>query len=101
MIKNEGLSVKLPQATTSAPQRRDSSATVTLAKNGEMYLDKQIVNLETLKNKLIDMKSENPDLKVFINGDEHADFGQAIEMLDEIRSLGISKVTIQTKKRVL
>ena len=64
-----------------------------------MYLDKQLMGLEELKKKLSAMKSENAELKVFINGDEHASFGQAVETLDEIRSLGISKVSIQTRKK--
>ena len=45
------------------------------------------------------MKAENQDIKVFINGDEHADFGRGVEILDEIRTLGIKKVSIQTKRK--
>jgi biopolymer transport protein ExbD len=99
MIRNEGLPVRLPQTASSTAENRGSSVTVTITESGEMYLDKQLTDLEGLKQKLRALHSENPELKVFINGDNRAFFGQAVEALDEIRSLGISKVSIQTRKR--
>ncbi len=99
MIKNEGVSVNLPSATTSAAEVRKSSTTVTVTENGDIYLDKEILNIEGLKRELRKLKAENPDLKVFINGDEKADFGKGIEVLDEVRSIGIKKVAIQTKRK--
>lgn len=99
MIKNEGVPVRLPQTAHSVAESRESSATVTITENGDIYLDKQKISLKELKNRLSAMKADDPELKVFINGDERAFFGQAVETLDEIRSLGIAKVSIQTKKR--
>ena len=58
-----------------------------------------MLSLEGLKRELRKLKTENSDLKVFINGDEHADFGRGIEILDEVRALGIKKVAIQTKRK--
>ena len=99
MIKNEGLPVQLPQAATGAPEDRKSSVTVTVSAGEEIYLDKKEISLETLKAELSRLHRENPNLKIFINGDERADFGSAVGVLDEIRSLGIKKVSIQTKKK--
>ena len=99
MIKNEGLAVKLPQTATSTPQSRDASATVTITESGEMYLDKVPVGLEGLKSELRARHAADPEFKVFINGDNRAFFGQAVEALDEIRALGITKVSIQTKRK--
>ena len=100
MIKNEGLPVHLPQTASTVAESRLSSVTVTITEDGSMYLDKQLMTLNDLKNRLSVLKNEDPEFKVFINGDRHAFFGQAVEVLDEIRLLGISKVSIQTKKRV-
>ena len=100
MIKNEGLPVRLPQTTNTVPESRLSSVTVTISEDGSMYLDKQPVTLDDLKRLLSAQKNEDPELKVFINGDRHAFFGQAVEVMDDIRLLGISKISIQTKKRV-
>lgn len=99
MIKNEGVPVNLPSAATSAAEERRSSTTVTVTESGDIYLDKEMLSLEGLKGELRKLKAENSDLKVFINGDEKADFGRGIEILDEVRSIGIKKVAIQTKRK--
>ena len=72
---------------------------MTVTQGGEIYLDKEMLSLGDLKRRLRVLKVENPDLKVFINGDEHADFGRGIEILDEVRSVGIKRVSIQTKRK--
>ena len=99
MIKNEGVPVSLPQASTGTAEDRKSSVTVTVTEDGDIYLDKEMLSLGDLKRRLRVLKVENPDLKVFINGDEHADFGRGIEILDEVRSVGIKRVSIQTKRK--
>ncbi len=43
------------------------------------------------------LKAQDPELKVFINGDAKANFESAIKVLDEVRLAGITKVAIQTK----
>ena len=99
MVKNQGIVVRLPSAVTSAPQDRKSTATISIAENGGIYLDKEVMTLESLRMKLQMLKNGNPELTVFINGDERADFGKAVGILDEVRLLGITKVSIQTKKQ--
>ena len=37
--------------------------------------------------------------RVFINGDQKAELGKAIAVLDEVRKLGIAKVAIETKAK--
>ena len=99
MVQNQGVGVRLPSAATSASEDRRASATVSVTESGDIYLNKDVVTLEDLKGRLKAMKASDPELKVFINGDERASFGRAVELLDQIRSLGIVKVAIQTKSK--
>ncbi len=99
MVKNQGIAVKLPAAATSSAQDRTSFATVTVTESGEIFLDKERVDIQTLSQKLRTLKNQNPDIRVFVNGDEKAPFGDAIRALDEVRAIGIEKVSIQTKQR--
>ena len=89
----------LRQASSGAAEDRKSSVTVTISENSDVFLDKIRMTAQDLKKELLRLKQENPDLKVFINGDERADFGGAVQVLDDIRSLGIKKVSIQTKRK--
>lgn len=98
MIKNQGIRVNLPSAVTGAPQEREVAVTVTVTKSGDIYLNQAKLTSDLLSLRLKQLKAENPDTKVLVNGDKDASFGNAIQILDEIRSSGITKVAIQTRQ---
>ncbi len=96
MVKNNGIAVNLPSSKTGSKQDRQVSTTLTVTKDGELYLDKEKISMSGLASRLKALQALDPDLKVFINGDEKASFGEAVKVLDEVRRLGITKVAIQT-----
>lgn len=98
MVKNQGISVNLPSAATGAPQDREAAVTITVTRTGDIYLNQVKLAPDLLAQRLKQLKAENPDVRVFINGDKEAYFGNAIQILDEVRSAGITKVAIQTKQ---
>ena len=100
MVKNKGIAVNLPVAATSAPQDRKDFAVITVTKDGELFFNKEKTTPELLQARLRELQREQPDPKVFINGDEKAFFGQAVAVLDEVRRLGITKVAIETKAKL-
>jgi biopolymer transport protein ExbD len=97
MVKNRGISVVLPQTATGGTEERRDHVTISLSDTGQLYLDKQELSQEQLTAALRNMKEQNPELKVFINGDQNARLGLAIAVLDEARKLGISKVAFETR----
>jgi biopolymer transport protein ExbD len=99
MIKNQGISVNLPVAATSGAQDRKDFSAITVTAAGEYFFNKDLVTLEQLTERLKALKAAEADPRVFINGDEKAEFGKAIAVLDEARKLGISKVAIETKTK--
>jgi biopolymer transport protein ExbD len=99
MIKNQGITVNLPVAATSTPQDRKDYAAITVTAAGEYFFNKELVTLEQIVERLKVVKAADSDPRVFINGDEKAELGRAIAVLDEVRKLGISKVAIETKAK--
>ena len=99
MIKNQAIAVNLPAAATSSPQERKGSVALSVTEDGLIYLDKEQITFEGLASRLRELKVAEPDIKIFIHGDEKANFGSAIEILDEVRRQGITKVAIQTVKK--
>ena len=97
MVKNDGVSVDLPQASTATKQEVQNTLTLTVKENGEIYFNKDLVTLEELAVALEKVKAD-PTLSIIINGDEKAGFGQALQVLDTVRRLGIAKVSIRTEK---
>jgi biopolymer transport protein ExbD len=97
MVKNQGISVNLPTAASSSAQELKQTITITVKEIGDIYLDKKRVSFEQMSVQLKELKSSDSELKVLINGDEKAYFGKAVEVLDEVRRIGITKVSIRTK----
>jgi biopolymer transport protein ExbD len=97
MVKNQGINVNLPTARTSVSEDRSKTVTITVTETGDVYLDKVRISLPELTKHLKEVKAQDPELKVFINGDAKAYFESAIKVLDDVRLAGISKVAIQTK----
>ena len=97
MVKNNGIKVNLPAASTSAPQERNDRTTISVTKDGDLYFNKEQMQLDQLPARLTQLKAGQSDPKVFINGDEKAFFGAAVEVLDDLRKAGITKVAIDTK----
>ena len=99
MVKNQGVDVRLPVASSSAPQERDSSSTITVSKTGEYFFNREIVTLEELKSHLQQLKTTEGDPKVFLNADREAQFQGVVAVLDEARKLGITKLGIETESQ--
>ena len=97
MIKNQGINVNLPIASTSTSQERKDYSSISVTEAGEYFFNKESVTMEQLVERLKAVKVAETDPHVFINGDQKAEFGKAIAVLDEARKLGISKVAIETK----
>jgi len=99
MVKNRGIHVNLPSASTGTPQEPGDSATISINAAGNLFFNKQPVDAAQLDNSLKELLASNAEPRVYIHGDADAAFGKAIAVLDEVRSLGITKVAIETQPK--
>jgi len=97
MVKNNAIKVNLPAAATSAPQEHNDRTIITVTKDGDLYFNKELLQVDQLPTRLQQLMAAQPDPKVFINGDEKAFFGPVVAVLDDLRQAGITKVAIDTK----
>ena len=98
MVKNQGMPVKLPVASTSAPQDRKDFTSITVNEKGDFFFNKEPIARADLGPRLAELKTTQPDPKIFINGDSKTEFDNVVAVLDETRKAGITKVAIETKK---
>ena len=96
MVKNKGIPVVLPKAASGESAERQEHSVVSISEAGQFYLDKQELPEAELFAELARLRAANPELKVFIHGDENARLGLAIAVLDHARQIGITKVTFET-----
>jgi biopolymer transport protein ExbD len=97
MVKNKGIPVNLPGASTAQPQGRGETHFVTLTRGGEIAVDRQTITPSSLEGALKDLKQADPEPRLLINGDADSSFGTAVLVLDTARRLGIRRIAIQTK----
>jgi biopolymer transport protein ExbD len=98
MVKNQGVNVNVPVASTTTSQELKDYATISITDQGEIYYNKEKIEADQLTLYLKSLKETYAEPKVFVNGDENANFGKVVAVLDEARKLGITKVAIQTRK---
>ena len=99
MVKSHGVPVRLPSTATGQQIEHKNFSTISVTASGQVYIDKEEVSLAQLGLKLAALKADNEEFKIFINGDEDARLGLAIEVLDTARSLGITKIAFETRTK--
>ena len=99
MVKNQGVDVNLPSATTSEKQVKNNQYTaITVTEKGEIFFNKEKIAASELPTRLTELKKTNHDPAIVLNGDAKASYGRAIFVLDEARRIGIKKVALETKE---
>ena len=97
MVKNRGIAVRLPAASTGTAQDQRAVVTVSLDQDGAVYLDRNPVAPEELAAQLAHRRLADARLRAVIHGDASVPFGRAIQVLDEVRRAGITDVSIHTR----
>ena len=99
MVKSKSIPVNLPVSSTGAAQERKEFISITVTASGEVFWNKEKTSPAELPARLAKLKASTPDPKIFLKGDQKAELGSAVAVLDEIRKAGISKVAIETKPK--
>ena len=96
MVKHKDIPVVLPSAATGVQQEQKDHVVISISDAGQLYLDKNELQPEELYKTMRALQEKDSGLRVLINGDENARLGLAIQVLDEIRKIGITKVAFET-----
>jgi biopolymer transport protein ExbD len=99
MVKSKGVPVHLPGAASGETQNREEFTSITVTAANELLFNKMPITAADLPAALEKLKNQNPDPKVFINGDEDSRLGATILVLDAVRTAGITKIAFETKPK--
>ena len=70
LIHNRGIELNLPGATSARPQEQtDHTQTVSVAKSGELHLNKEPITLPTLQERFSQLIAGNPETRLVLQGD--------------------------------
>ncbi|TAE55873.1 MAG: biopolymer transporter ExbD [Nostocales cyanobacterium] len=98
LTKSESLPVNLPKASTAMQNTTSLQLVLTVDKTGEMFLNKQPIQLENLETELTKKSKPNQELVVVLNADESIKHGQVVGIMDKLRTIPNVKFGIATKR---
>ncbi|GAA4657328.1 biopolymer transporter ExbD [Bartonella pachyuromydis] len=85
--------VQLPSITqTPLPVQQDEPLYVTLQKDRALYVGEHLVNQTTFVESLLKETKKNRETKILIKADSEIDYGAVVDLLNQIRTAGYSKV---------
>ena len=96
MVVHRGLKVDLPATGTAVMDKMDYISITIDADNG-LYLNSESVEAEGLALRVLQL-SKDSNKPVYIDGDQKADLGLAIELLDDLKEAGIEEVSFSCKQ---
>lgn len=96
LSRSEGLPVNLPQAQTAQPQQQ-TKITVTVDEQGNVFLDRQPIQVEDLATQVKTL-IENQERLVVINADERVEYREVIAVMDALRTVEGAQVGIATRR---
>jgi biopolymer transport protein ExbD len=95
-IASGGIPVELPKASKNIEETVSKAQTVSIEKNGGIYLNSTPVSLENLKEA---MKLIARDTPILIKADKDISVQAFVDVLDIVKNLSFKKVSLQTRER--
>ena len=92
-IKEAGVTVFKPEAVT-AEHRESGNLLIAIRENGDVWMDRERVELRELRPLIERLHIERPDDTVVIIADRNSDAGMVAKVMDEVKAGGINEVSI-------
>jgi biopolymer transport protein ExbD len=92
------LEMNLPSGKPPAPKKDKPKITrIEVAANSQITLNGEIVTVPQLREKLEELKADNPDLPVVVKGADEVEYQGMVAVLDTLQQLAITKVGLATQ----
>ncbi len=98
LTRTEGLPVNLPQAKSATQQKTPARATLTVNEKAEVFLNKQKIDMAEVGDQVEKLVEPNQNLIVVLNADQAVDYGEVVQVMDQLRQVPGVKMAIATKR---
>ncbi|CUA83299.1 MULTISPECIES: ExbD/TolR family protein [Pseudidiomarina] len=92
-VKEAGIDVNKPEA-SQAEKKPSANIFIAIRANGEVWMDKRMVDVERVGANIERLLAEQPTDIVVIQADEEAKHGVVVKVMDQIKEAGIDKISI-------
>jgi biopolymer transport protein ExbD len=89
-----GMPVNLPGATTGQAQRTTRTTSITIDREGRTFIERERVELSAIGPRIHSLAQGNPEMAVVINADGDVTHRHVVDVLDALRTSGVSRMAI-------
>ena len=98
MVVQKSISLNLPQTVTSKLDV-EKALPVAVTSDGQIYVVQEKIPRETFRRRMEIEKGRNPNLSIVLRADTKSEHGDFVFVLDQLKSVGISKIGIATEAK--
>lgn len=91
------LDVDLPTAARRLKDPKPKINYVTVESSGQLYFNKDPVDLPALEEKVIAMRMDTPDLNIVIRGSARTKYQRIVSVMDVLQQANVGKVNLATE----
>jgi len=93
-----GVKVDLPKTKASVIEGGDEPLAISIDAGGNIFLQESAIDLDALVPRLQAITDNNPDVRIFIRGDQAINYGRVMSVMGRINAAGYKRVALVTKR---
>ncbi len=93
----EHVTLELPRAKSGESSEKSSLLSVVMSAEGELYLNGEITSLDDIKRQVKALQDGHIPVEAFVAADKRLSHGDVLNVVDQLRLMGVSQVGINTK----
>lgn len=97
-LLTNSIPINLPKTEAVAPVDAKAPLIVSINAQGQWFIDKEAISPDVLQGNLEAAKARNPDLRVQLQADDSANYGQVAKAMASIEKAGITKLAVITAR---
>ena len=89
-----GVPVDLPKTKAASLSEKGEPVTLSLNKDGDLFLQETKIDLDKLIPKLKAIMAAKPETRIFVRGDQGLAYGRIMELMGTLNAAGFNKVAL-------
>ena len=97
-LLTNAIPINLPKTDAVAPVEQKDPVVVSIDGKGQVFFDKDPIDLDQLGLRLQGAKAKDPEVRVQLQADDGVNYGQVAKAMASIEKAGITKLAVITAK---
>lgn len=92
-----GVEVDLPKAEVPELEGQDEPITVSIDASGQLFLQDTDITLEELGPRIVAITQNNPEVRIFVNGDKGVAYGDVMTVMGALNAAGYTHIALRAE----